>query len=273
MKKFTAILLALTLIFTLAACGTETVVVDNTGSSETDTGDTTSNTTPDTDEVSSKNDTSSDKADDKNDNKEEDKKPETSSKAPTSSKNSHTHKYTSKVTAATCTEKGYTTYTCACGDSYKGNETPAGHNFSGYVCRVCGAANKEASLSFLDGIIEQNGYDGATMSKEYRVNDGIVLVRDYYTNILVRKSGFKGSDKYEYEINLTKETFKVTIAGKSANGKLDFASFTKTSKVSAKADFVDAASEAIHSLLADTISDFKAANINLKLADFGFKVY
>ena len=35
----------------------------------------------------------------------------------------HTHEYTSVVTAPTCTEKGYTTYTCACGDSYKADET------------------------------------------------------------------------------------------------------------------------------------------------------
>ena len=31
---------------------------------------------------------------------------------------SHTHSYDAVVTAPTCTEKGYTTHTCACGDSY-----------------------------------------------------------------------------------------------------------------------------------------------------------
>ena len=31
------------------------------------------------------------------------------------------HSHTAKVTAPTCTEKGYTTYTCSCGDSYKDN--------------------------------------------------------------------------------------------------------------------------------------------------------
>ena len=31
---------------------------------------------------------------------------------------SHTHSYKAVVTAPTCTEKGYTTHTCACGDSY-----------------------------------------------------------------------------------------------------------------------------------------------------------
>jgi len=41
---------------------------------------------------------------------------------------SHVHSYTAVVTAPTCTEGGYTTYTCACGDSYITDETPAlGH--------------------------------------------------------------------------------------------------------------------------------------------------
>ena len=33
----------------------------------------------------------------------------------------HTHKYTATVTAPTCTEKGYTTYKCACGSTYTDN--------------------------------------------------------------------------------------------------------------------------------------------------------
>ena len=38
------------------------------------------------------------------------------------------HAYTEKVTPPTCTEKGYTTYTCACGYSYTDDETSAlGH--------------------------------------------------------------------------------------------------------------------------------------------------
>jgi hypothetical protein len=42
----------------------------------------------------------------------------------------HVHDYTAAVTAPTCTEGGYTTYTCACGDSYVDDYTDAlGHNF------------------------------------------------------------------------------------------------------------------------------------------------
>ena len=42
----------------------------------------------------------------------------------------HTHSYTEKVTAPTCTARGYTTHTCACGDSYIDSYTnPLGHDF------------------------------------------------------------------------------------------------------------------------------------------------
>ncbi len=44
------------------------------------------------------------------------------------------HNYTQKSTAPTCTEQGYTTFTCLCGDSYVDNNVKAlGHNFTDYV--------------------------------------------------------------------------------------------------------------------------------------------
>lgn len=46
----------------------------------------------------------------------------------------HEHDYKSEVTAPTCTEMGYTTYTCSCGDTYKDNETKAtGHDYKSTV--------------------------------------------------------------------------------------------------------------------------------------------
>ena len=53
-------------------------------------------------------------------------KPEDSSTS-SSSSSTHTHRYTEEVTTPTCTEQGYTTYTCACGDSYIDNYLPATH--------------------------------------------------------------------------------------------------------------------------------------------------
>ena len=44
------------------------------------------------------------------------------------------------VTSPTCTEKGYTTYTCVCGETYTDNYVDAsGHSFQHGFCTVCGA--------------------------------------------------------------------------------------------------------------------------------------
>ena len=52
----------------------------------------------------------------------------------------HNHSYTAVVTAPTCTEQGYTTHTCSCGDSYVDSYINAlGHDFSNNAeyCRRC----------------------------------------------------------------------------------------------------------------------------------------
>ena len=44
------------------------------------------------------------------------------------------HQYNAVVTKPTCTESGYTTYTCACGHTYKADATNAlGHSFTHYI--------------------------------------------------------------------------------------------------------------------------------------------
>ena len=46
----------------------------------------------------------------------------------------HTHSYKTKVTMPTCTEKGYTTYTCDCNDSYVSDYIDElGHDYGEYV--------------------------------------------------------------------------------------------------------------------------------------------
>lgn len=73
----------------------------------------------------------------------------------------HVHAYEAVVTDPTCTEAGYTTYTCACGDSYTGDAVDAlGHSYDDgvvdpeptcegegvitYTCGVCGDSYTEA---------------------------------------------------------------------------------------------------------------------------------
>ncbi|MCF0138410.1 MAG: S-layer homology domain-containing protein, partial [Oscillospiraceae bacterium] len=72
----------------------------------------------------------------------------------------HVHSYTAKVTAPTCTGRGYTTHTCTCGDSYVDTYVNAlGHKWNSgavtkpatetepgimtYTCTVCGMTRTE----------------------------------------------------------------------------------------------------------------------------------
>ncbi|MBQ7345578.1 MAG: hypothetical protein IJW45_05905 [Oscillospiraceae bacterium] len=56
----------------------------------------------------------------------------------------HEHSYETLVTDPTCTEGGYTTYTCECGDSYTADETAAlGHSYEDGSCAVCGAEDPD----------------------------------------------------------------------------------------------------------------------------------
>ena len=60
----------------------------------------------------------------------------------------HVHSYTSIVTEPTCTAKGYTTHTCACGDSYVDTYTNAlGHSYGAWTqikAPTCTAKGTEA---------------------------------------------------------------------------------------------------------------------------------
>ena len=63
-----------------------------------------------------------------------------------SCKKEHEHNYAAEVVAPTCTENGYTKYTCECGDSYTDSETPAAHTFVQVAQKdpTCAEEGKEA---------------------------------------------------------------------------------------------------------------------------------
>ena len=79
----------------------------------------------------------------------------------------HEHSYTAVVTEPTCTEGGYTTYTCTCGDSYVADETPAlGHDWNGTSCKRCDATRENP---FVD-VAEDSWYINAVL---WAVDNGI----------------------------------------------------------------------------------------------------
>ena len=62
------------------------------------------------------------------------------------------HEYETVVTAPTCTERGYTTHTCECGDSYIDTYVnKLGHNFVSDVCQGC-LAETSKGLAFMKNI-------------------------------------------------------------------------------------------------------------------------
>ena len=94
------------------------------------------------------------------------------------------HHHNAVVTAPTCTAKGYTTHTCACGDSYKDSYTNAlGHSYANGTCTRCGAADPnykpapkapELKITTVSGKpkISWNAVDGAVKYWVYRSTDG-----------------------------------------------------------------------------------------------------
>lgn len=64
--------------------------------------------------------------------------------------NGHSHE--AVVTPPTCTEDGYTTHTCHCGDSYVDSHVDAtGHNFEDRICTNCGEADEKQIPGDIDG--------------------------------------------------------------------------------------------------------------------------
>ena len=61
----------------------------------------------------------------------------------------HEHEYTAEVTGPTCTEGGYTTYTCECGDSYVDDYTdPLGHGWDDGVIKTPASVLYEGTMLF-----------------------------------------------------------------------------------------------------------------------------
>jgi len=62
-------------------------------------------------------------------NEDDDKTTEGSTETPTPTPEPHVHKYTENVVNPTCTESGYTTFTCECGDNYTETLKALGHTY------------------------------------------------------------------------------------------------------------------------------------------------
>lgn len=74
----------------------------------------------------------------------------------------HAHYYTQKIVEPTCFAKGYTIYTCSCGDSYKDDFVDTiNHNFDNYECIACGVNPFDYYVEWIkgNGTFNENHYE------------------------------------------------------------------------------------------------------------------
>lgn len=85
----------------------------------------------------------------------------------------HAHTYEETVANPTCTEQGYTTYTCTCGDSYVGDYVSAyGHSY--YPAEVVASTNEEQGYTRFECISCEHSYEGDFVAIEPSSADDIV---------------------------------------------------------------------------------------------------
>ncbi|MBQ9860779.1 MAG: zinc ribbon domain-containing protein [Clostridia bacterium] len=140
----------------------------------------------------------------------------------------HTHSYSKEVVAATCTENGYTIYTCVCGYTYKDNYTNASHSYTKFICDSCGTIDQANAYKHLVEYVKSNGKaSGSSMmltinvfnDKEfilsYNVQDDILWAScsaiDETSTITTLLSVNDGFYWQEYTYNRTGE--KCTLSG------------------------------------------------------------
>ena len=93
----------------------------------------------------------------------------------------HEHSYTPVVTNPTCTEQGYTTWTCTCGDSYTDTYVDAtGHSFTNYVsdgnatCKDDGTKTAKCdNCDVTDTVVDTGSKDAV----EHTWDDGVVTTQ------------------------------------------------------------------------------------------------
>ena len=124
------------------------------------------------------------------------------------------HHHNAVVTAPTCTGKGYTTHTCACGDRYVDNYTDAlGHSYANGVCTRCGAVDANYIAAPVLNITTSAGkpkltwtaVDGATKYWVYRSTDGKnYKVYDTVTGTSYTNTGAVIGTTYYYKVKAVK---------------------------------------------------------------------
>ena len=98
------------------------------------------------------------------------------------------HSYSAKITAPTCTERGYTSYTCTCGDSYLSDYVEPSHNYIAYVCSMCGKTDEHYSAYQSEFAILTKEYNSNVSELESKIiecNEIIVSAQNELNNATI----------------------------------------------------------------------------------------
>ena len=137
----------------------------------------------------------------------------------------HVHKYEAVVTDPTCTEEGFTTYTCdLCGDSYTGDPIPTvphaetaaitaptctEEGFTTYTCDLCGTSRTD---DFVDALGHSYSY---TDSENIRTYTCDTCGDSYESKVILLASGKSKTLKFIHPV-----TGK-TVSGSKVNWKIE----------------------------------------------------
>lgn len=121
----------------------------------------------------------------------------------------HEHSYTSVVVNPTCTEKGYTKYTCECGDTYNGNEVNAtGHSYTDEVVAPTCLADGYTKHTCACG----DTYNDTTVAKNPENHT-------YETEVVPATCTEQGYTQYTCECGATyKDTYTATVEHDFSDG-------------------------------------------------------
>lgn len=195
------------------------------------------------------------------------------------------HSYSKEVTAATCSQAGYTTYTCKCGDSYVSDYVAAAHNYKNYLCTSCGQIDKSHAYDYLISYVKENGTtygsyttieyaaNGGTYKLSYSASYGNLSVQRIYStnntfgmNAIYLDSYFYGTTLGDYEIAgyLTPSTF-------TANSAITYTKYA--GPVNLCQDVLELARVSCCDLLDWLTWYLSTYNVGITIADLGFTAY
>ena len=129
----------------------------------------------------------------------------------------HVCEFDSEVTLPTCVDKGYTTYTCECGNSYTADETEATgeHNYVDGACSVCGEEDPNAPKVLATFTLGANGSashaDGSSATTYKETVDGYTLSITGGTNMYTGARDAKGNSCIKLGTSSKTGSFSLTV--------------------------------------------------------------